>query len=53
MMTAISETLSESDKRIDQAAITDAREPDWCGTITHLHMVLSAMREATKVRSTN
>ena len=42
-MTAIAETMSESDKRIVQAAITDVREPDWCGTITHLHMVLSAM----------
>jgi hypothetical protein len=42
MMTAISETMSESGKRIVQE-IAVAREPGWCGTITHLHMVLSAM----------
>jgi hypothetical protein len=41
MMTAISETMSESGKRIVQA-ITVAREPDWYGTM-HLHMALSAM----------
>jgi hypothetical protein len=37
--------MSVSDKRIVQAPIPDAREPDWCGTITHLHMVLSTMIE--------
>ena len=42
MMTALSETVSESGKRLVQA-ITVEREPDWCGTTTHLHMVLSAM----------
>jgi hypothetical protein len=42
MMIALSETMSESGKRIVQA-IAIAREPDWCGTITHLHMVLSTM----------
>jgi hypothetical protein len=42
MMTAISETMLESGKRIVQE-IAVAREPDWCGTITHLHMVLSVM----------
>jgi hypothetical protein len=34
--------MSESGKRIVQA-IDVARELDWCGTMTHLHMVLSAM----------
>ena len=45
-MTAIAETMSESDKRIVQAAITDVREPDWCGTITHLHSLLPVLEGA-------
>jgi hypothetical protein len=37
MMTALSETVSKSGKRLVQA-ITVEREPDWCGATTHLHM---------------
>jgi hypothetical protein len=38
-----SDTMSESDKRVVKTAVTNEREPDWCGTITHLQIILSAM----------
>ena len=45
MMTALSETVSKSGKRLVQA-ITVEREPDWCGTITHLHSLLPVLEGA-------